>query len=180
MTCGGCDTRCDDGLFCNGLETCDAVLGCQSGVSPCQPGLVCVEQATEALCVAAPDAGGEAGADGGQVLPDGGSVNPDGAVSNPDGGGVMVDGAASDRAAGDAAQIEPEGGAGPIDAAAESGGDGGGALADSGTSVSKPDAGGGEPPVNGGCGCAQQGAPAIPALFVGAVLLGLTLRRRFR
>jgi hypothetical protein len=39
------DTRCDDGAFCNGQETCDAVNGCQLGVNPCdQPELpVCDE-----------------------------------------------------------------------------------------------------------------------------------------
>ncbi|MEE2779151.1 MAG: hypothetical protein VYE15_01410, partial [Myxococcota bacterium] len=28
------DSACDDGLVCNGLETCDADLGCQAGISP--------------------------------------------------------------------------------------------------------------------------------------------------
>lgn len=29
------DLVCDDGAFCNGAETCDAVLGCQGGADPC-------------------------------------------------------------------------------------------------------------------------------------------------
>jgi len=29
------DANCSDGLFCNGAETCDAVLGCQPGNAPC-------------------------------------------------------------------------------------------------------------------------------------------------
>jgi hypothetical protein len=36
------DAQCDDGLFCTGSETCDAVLDCQPGGDPC-PGLVCDE-----------------------------------------------------------------------------------------------------------------------------------------
>ncbi len=31
------DANCDDGLFCNGAETCHATLGCQSGTDPCAP-----------------------------------------------------------------------------------------------------------------------------------------------
>jgi len=33
---------CDDGLFCNGAETCNATLGCQAGSDPC-PGQTCNE-----------------------------------------------------------------------------------------------------------------------------------------
>lgn len=35
---------CDDGLYCNGVETCDLILGCQSGADPC-PGQGCDETA---------------------------------------------------------------------------------------------------------------------------------------
>ena len=36
------DSACDDGAFCNGTETCDALLGCQSGASPeLDDGVVC-------------------------------------------------------------------------------------------------------------------------------------------
>jgi len=44
VTPTGCTTNadCDDGLFCNGAETCDLVLGCQLGVDPC-PGQSCDE-----------------------------------------------------------------------------------------------------------------------------------------
>ncbi len=36
------DPLCDDGLFCNGAETCDPVLDCQAGTDPC-PGDTCDE-----------------------------------------------------------------------------------------------------------------------------------------
>ena len=36
------DTACWNGLFCDGLETCDAVLDCQAASDPC-PGLTCDE-----------------------------------------------------------------------------------------------------------------------------------------
>jgi lysyl endopeptidase len=45
-TTGGCtsDAECDDGLFCNGAETC--VNGtCQSGSDPCGVGMICDEAA---------------------------------------------------------------------------------------------------------------------------------------
>lgn len=41
------DSLCDDGAFCNGVETCDAVLGCQAGTPPPPPpaddGVSCTE-----------------------------------------------------------------------------------------------------------------------------------------
>jgi hypothetical protein len=38
------DAVCDDGLYCNGAETCDAVLDCRpGGGDPCTPPLVCDE-----------------------------------------------------------------------------------------------------------------------------------------
>jgi len=36
------NANCDDGLFCNGTETCDALLDCQAGSNPC-PGQSCDE-----------------------------------------------------------------------------------------------------------------------------------------
>jgi len=42
----GCETDpdCDDGLFCNGVETCDALLGCQGGSAPsCDDGVSCTD-----------------------------------------------------------------------------------------------------------------------------------------
>ncbi len=42
------DGACDDGLFCNGAEWCDALLGCQAGSDPC-PGQTCDE--TGDVCV---------------------------------------------------------------------------------------------------------------------------------
>jgi hypothetical protein len=38
----GVNADCDDGQFCNGLETCDPGLGCQGGSDPC-PGQSCDE-----------------------------------------------------------------------------------------------------------------------------------------
>ncbi len=35
------DSLCDDGLFCNGSETCDLASGCQAGTSPCNDGNSC-------------------------------------------------------------------------------------------------------------------------------------------
>ena len=40
------DVNCDDGLFCTGVETCDAINGCQPGPDPCSDGVVC----TDDLC----------------------------------------------------------------------------------------------------------------------------------
>jgi hypothetical protein len=38
------DALCDDGLFCNGAETCDAVSDCQAGTPPVlDDGVVCTE-----------------------------------------------------------------------------------------------------------------------------------------
>jgi hypothetical protein len=36
------DSLCDNGLFCDGTETCDTLLGCQAGSDPC-PGQPCDE-----------------------------------------------------------------------------------------------------------------------------------------
>jgi uncharacterized repeat protein (TIGR01451 family) len=38
------DSICDDGLYCTGVETCDAVAGCLPGADPC-PGQTCIEAA---------------------------------------------------------------------------------------------------------------------------------------
>jgi len=48
------DGFCADGVFCNGSEVCDPVLGCQAGGDPC-PGLFCDETAD--TCVECFDAG---------------------------------------------------------------------------------------------------------------------------
>ena len=39
------DTACDDGLFCNGAETCNSSLGCQTAATPVCPDLQCDETA---------------------------------------------------------------------------------------------------------------------------------------
>ena len=42
-TCSN-DADCDDGVFCNGAETCDAVNDCQAGVAPnCDDGVGCTD-----------------------------------------------------------------------------------------------------------------------------------------
>jgi len=40
------DASCDDGLYCNGVETCDPFAGCQPGLDPC-PGLPCDEETNQ-------------------------------------------------------------------------------------------------------------------------------------
>jgi hypothetical protein len=44
------DADCDDGFFCNGAETCDAVSGCEPGSDPC-PGQTCDEITDECVGV---------------------------------------------------------------------------------------------------------------------------------
>ena len=41
---------CDDGLFCNGQETCDLQAGCAAGIDPCAFGMDC-DEATETCFV---------------------------------------------------------------------------------------------------------------------------------
>jgi len=44
------DANCDNGLFCDGAETCDATLGCQDGADPCDPALTfCDENLDDCL-----------------------------------------------------------------------------------------------------------------------------------
>jgi hypothetical protein len=44
------DINCpDDGLFCTGIESCDALLDCVSGGSPCQPGEICNDVVDQCL-----------------------------------------------------------------------------------------------------------------------------------
>jgi len=43
------EAHCDDGLFCNGTETCDPVLDCQPGSHPC-PNLFCDEVEDRCIC----------------------------------------------------------------------------------------------------------------------------------
>ncbi|MFQ5414599.1 MAG: hypothetical protein ACE5E6_09100, partial [Phycisphaerae bacterium] len=52
------DGACDNGLFCDGAETCSVVAGCETGTAPCAPEEVCdevddtcVPPATGACCV---------------------------------------------------------------------------------------------------------------------------------
>ncbi len=52
------DANCDDGLFCNGAETCDAVADCQGGTDPCDDGVECtVDTCGEETdkCLSVPD-----------------------------------------------------------------------------------------------------------------------------
>lgn len=43
------NTACDDDLFCNGVEVCDPVAGCQIGTEPCIGPAVCSEEANACL-----------------------------------------------------------------------------------------------------------------------------------
>ncbi len=52
------NANCDDGLFCNGAETCSAAMDCQAGSDPC-PGQTCDEAGNQ--CVAGPAARLESG-----------------------------------------------------------------------------------------------------------------------
>lgn len=46
--CSNTAVNCDDGLFCNGTETCNAETGaCDAGVDPCEAGQVCDEETDE-------------------------------------------------------------------------------------------------------------------------------------
>jgi len=49
------DSACDNGLFCDGEETCDAAQGCRAGDPPCDEGMDCDED-TGACFAAAPPA----------------------------------------------------------------------------------------------------------------------------
>jgi hypothetical protein len=41
------DSHCDDGLYCNGVETCNTASGtCESGTNPCAVGKVCDESSS--------------------------------------------------------------------------------------------------------------------------------------
>ncbi len=55
------DALCDDGLFCNGMETCDAVRDCQAGTPPsCDDGVACTTDSCDRSvddCVHTPDDG---------------------------------------------------------------------------------------------------------------------------
>ncbi len=42
------DTLCDNGLYCDGVETCDALLGCQAGTAPnCDDGVACTDDSCD-------------------------------------------------------------------------------------------------------------------------------------
>ncbi|MSP72007.1 MAG: hypothetical protein EXR76_07485 [Myxococcales bacterium] len=44
--CGGGDLNCDDGLFCNGVESCSRASGCVAGTPPCSSdGVACTTDA---------------------------------------------------------------------------------------------------------------------------------------
>lgn len=52
------DANCDDGLFCNGSESCDAVLDCMGGTAPCDDGVDCTVDICDEVgdvCVFTPD-----------------------------------------------------------------------------------------------------------------------------
>jgi len=53
---GSVELQCDDGVFCNGVETCDTIDQCQPGIAPCadqicdEAGAQCVECLTATDC----------------------------------------------------------------------------------------------------------------------------------
>ena len=52
------DTLCDNGLFCDGFETCDLVFDCQAGTDPCDDGIGCTVDVCDDLgdfCTNTPD-----------------------------------------------------------------------------------------------------------------------------
>jgi hypothetical protein len=53
------DSLCNDGQFCNGVETCDPLLGCKAGTPPnCSDGVMCTVDACDEVhdtCVNTPD-----------------------------------------------------------------------------------------------------------------------------
>ena len=55
----GTPLECDDGLYCNGVETCDAVSGCQAGTPPdCDDGVDCTVDTCDEIgdsCANTPD-----------------------------------------------------------------------------------------------------------------------------
>jgi len=48
------DSLCDDGLFCNGTETCDPLSGCQAGSDFCKPQEECEEETDECIPIDEP------------------------------------------------------------------------------------------------------------------------------
>ncbi len=55
------DALCDNGLYCDGSETCDAHEGCRDGVPPCLPDLFCDEDTDGCVeCLAFGDVTGDA------------------------------------------------------------------------------------------------------------------------
>lgn len=53
------DAKCNDGLFCNGIETCDPVLDCRPGTPPCGDAIPCtIDECVEDMggaCIYTPD-----------------------------------------------------------------------------------------------------------------------------
>lgn len=57
-----CDSQCDDAVFCDGVERCDAAVGCVSGAPACQLGLSCsVDACSEASAQCTHKQGGACG-----------------------------------------------------------------------------------------------------------------------
>ncbi len=88
------DSLCDDGLYCNGAESCSATAGCQAGTAPnCDDGIACtVDSCDESgdACVNAPDQGA---CDDGNSCTDDACVPGTGCVFTPDDSNSCSDGA---------------------------------------------------------------------------------------
>src|SRR3990172_2991476 len=87
------DGACDDGLYCNGAETCDPVNGCQPGTAPnCDDGVSCTidacDEATDS-CTHTPNDGA---CDDGNPCTDDACVAQSGCVSTADDTNTCDDG----------------------------------------------------------------------------------------
>ncbi len=84
------DAACDDGLFCNGAETCNAQSGCAPGSDPCAAGGECADACNEGADLCADDQGTACTDDGNVCTNDecdgqGGCIHPNNVVSCDDG-----------------------------------------------------------------------------------------------
>ena len=59
------DTLCDNGLFCDGAETCDFLLDCQLGTLPCDDGIGCTDDVCDDILDACTNTPNDANCDDG-------------------------------------------------------------------------------------------------------------------
>ncbi len=73
-----CPAACDDGVFCNGVETCDPDRGCVEGSVPCMAGQTCSERERRCVTEDCTPPNDDADGDGQRSLDCGGSDCDDG------------------------------------------------------------------------------------------------------